>query len=164
MYPTPASRHRLSLGTQECRHHFAALADGKVKDRAGEEEGGGRCHLSGSAMRTMLRQGRKIHQKVALSSSRCRARDSNNWFLKSLCLTLGRRKTKTAYKPRNPGLQNVSRPTLAVFFPHSHPRIIRLTWKSVKKQKKKSKNKNTTRTSKLAIPKNKTKNKALYCF
>lgn len=33
MYPTPASQHRLSLGTQECRHHFAALADSKVKER-----------------------------------------------------------------------------------------------------------------------------------
>lgn len=79
MYPTPASQHRLSLGTQECRHHFAALADSKVKEsEEEEEEGGGRCHLSGSAMRTVLRQGRKIHQKVALSSSRSRARDSNN--------------------------------------------------------------------------------------
>lgn len=39
MYPTPASQHRLSLGTQECRHHFAALADSKVKERGG---GGGR--------------------------------------------------------------------------------------------------------------------------
>lgn len=153
MYPTPASQHRLSLGTQECRHHFAALADSKVKKREGEEEeGGGRCHLSGSAMRTVLRQGRKIHQKVALSSSRSRAWDSNNWFLKSSCLTLGRRKTKTAYKPRNPGLQNVSRPTLAVFFPQSPQN--HLTDLEISKKK--------------TLPEHPSwlylKNKALYCF